>query len=80
MIFLAFSQDDTRVCFNVSIIDDNIHEQDKVFFAKINTSDSQVILSPHFTNITIESDDGMHYKQFLEKFYCIFCCEPTLTI
>ena len=79
-IFLTFSQDDTRVCFNVSIIDDNIHG---VFFVNITTSDPQVTLSPHLTNLTIKSDDGialMNYKQFPyldpEKFYSIFYCEP----
>ena len=58
MIFLIFSQNDTRVCFNVSIIDDNIHEQDEVFFVKITTSDPQVILSPRQTNLTINDNDG----------------------
>ena len=59
MIFLTFSQKNTRVCFNVSIKDDNIHEGDEVFFVNITTSDLQVTLSPRFTTLTIKSDDGI---------------------
>ena len=47
------------MCFNVSIIDDDIQEQDEVFFANITASDLQVILSPRLTILTIESDDGI---------------------
>ena len=59
IISLTFSQDDTQMCFNVSIIDDNIYEQDEVFFANLTTNDSKVTLSPHLTNLTIKSDDGI---------------------
>ena len=59
MTFLTFSQNDTRVCFNVSIIYDNIQEQDEVFLANITTSDPQVILSQPLTTLTIKSDDGI---------------------
>ena len=71
MIFLTFSQNETRVCFNVSIIDDNIHEEDEVFFINITTSDPLVILSQPLTTLAIKSDDGMAklFKQFPEKFH-----------
>ena len=59
IINLTFSQDYTRVCFNVSIIDDNIHEQDEFFLVIITTSDPQVTFSSRLTNLTIKSDDGI---------------------
>ena len=77
------------MCFNVSIIDDNIYEQDEVFFANITTSDPQITLSPNLTTLTIEFDDGIannvnynnyYYKQFpfldAEKFHSMIYCEP----
>ena len=54
IVILTFSPDDDQKCFNVSITDDSIHEEDEVFFANITTSDPQIILSQPMANLTID--------------------------
>ena len=56
---LTFSQNDTRVCFNVSIIDDSIHEGFEDIYVEIITSDPQVILTLANLTLSIEDNDGI---------------------
>ena len=68
------------MCFDVSIIDDDIHEGDEIFFVNITTSDLQVTLSPHLATLTIKSDDGIanNIKKLVPAEKLIYCEPPTI--
>ena len=48
----------TRECFDVSILDDNINEPEKKFLLMLTTGDPQINLSPNTVIITIIDNDG----------------------
>ena len=54
---LTFSLDNIRVCFNVSIIDDDMDEPEESFLVNITTDDPQVILFPMTTILNVVDDD-----------------------
>ena len=58
-----FLRDNTRHCFNVSILDDDINEPEKEFLVMLTTSDSHVDLSPNMATITIIDNDGKYQFQ-----------------
>ena len=57
---LTFSQDTTLVCFNVTILDDFINEEDEFFTISLTTTDQNVTLSQDSINIKIKDDDGTY--------------------
>ena len=56
---LTFAPRMLQDCFNVTIMDDNLYENQKELFSKITTTDTQVTISPMITVITIIDNDGM---------------------
>ena len=58
-----FSNDNTRVCFDVDILDDDISEPEKKFLLMLNTGDPYVNLSPDTAVITIIDNDGKYRFQ-----------------
>ena len=62
-ITFTFSKDNTRQCFNVSILDDDINEPEKTFLVMLTTGDPQVTLSPDTATITIIDDEGKYQFQ-----------------
>ena len=59
IIELTFSPRIRQVCFNTTIIDDNLYENPEEFFANITTADTQVVISSMTTVLTIFDNDGM---------------------
>ncbi len=45
-------------CVNISIISDSIVEDDEMFSLHLGTNDPDVLLSPVYANVTIQSDDS----------------------
>ena len=76
-----FSRDNTRQCFDVGILDDDINEPEKKFFVMLNTGDPQVTLSPNTATITIIDNDGKYQSvtrsSYLEQheLMCYNCVE-----
>ena len=64
---LTFAAGMLQVCFNVTIIDDDLYENPEEFFANITTTDTQVTISPMTTVITIIDNDG---KKDKSSVYC----------
>ena len=64
-IALTFSPRTRQECFITTIIDDNLYESPEEFFANITTADTQVVISPMTTVVTILDNDGkitwIHY-------------------
>ena len=56
----TFSKDNTRECFTVDILDDNINEPEEIFFLMLTTGDPQVNLSPDTVIITVIDNDGKY--------------------
>ena len=56
---LIFSASVTRICRNVSSVDDDILEEDEDFILTLNTTDSSVNLNPDEAIVTITDDDRM---------------------
>ena len=46
------------LCVNISIEDDQILEDEEVFFVQLTTNDIQVVLSRPLSNVTILDNDG----------------------
>ena len=48
------------MCVNVSIIDDDVYEDDETFHVTVSTDDVQVIIEPEqeIGNVTIIDEDG----------------------
>ena len=65
IIELTFSPKIRQNCFNTTIIDDNLYEYAEDFFVNITTADSQFVISPMITVLTILDNDGkktwIHY-------------------
>ena len=59
----TFSKDNTRQCFNVGILDDDVVEPEKTFLVMLNTGDPQVTLLPDTATITIIDNDGKYQFQ-----------------
>ncbi len=55
---LTFDSSRLRVCFNVTILDDDRFEFDEDFVVNITTTESQVTLDPISTVVMINDDDG----------------------
>ena len=51
----------TRMCFNISVVDDNIYENPEDFFINLDTEDPSVDVDPDRQNGTAEitDNDGM---------------------
>ena len=68
------------MCFNVSILDDDIEESEEYFLVMITSGDPQVKLSPSTTALTILDDDAVEPptcpvgRIFLE---CGSACPPS---
>ena len=60
---LVFSPGVDRVCFNVSIINDNRYELNEDFFVNLTTTDPQVDISPITAVVTIMDDDSKWFSQ-----------------
>ena len=58
-----FSKNNTRMCFDVDIFDDDISEPEHKFFLMLTTGDPQVNLSPNTTVITTIDNDGKYQFQ-----------------
>ena len=56
---LIFSASVTRICRNVSSVEDDILEEDEDFTLTLTTTDGSVNLNPDEANVTIIDDDGM---------------------
>ena len=57
-VTLTFTPQMTRLCFNVSIVNDDNYELAEEFFVNITTTEDFVDLSPMFTVMTIIDDEG----------------------
>ena len=62
---LTFTSTKTRVCINISIVDDQLVEEDESFFVSLRFSEApggdQVLLGkPNTTTVTIMDDDGTY--------------------
>ena len=57
---ITFSAGLTRMCFNISVVNDNIYEDPEDFFINLDTEDSSVDVAPERRNGTAEitDDDG----------------------
>ncbi len=55
---LTFSPGMSRVCFNVTILDDDRYELNEDLFVNITTSDPQTDINPMSAIVTIEDDEG----------------------
>ena len=57
---ITFSADLTRMCFNISVLNDNIHEVPENFFIGLDTEDTSVNIDPTRQNgeAVILDDDG----------------------
>ena len=51
--------DSSRQCVTFTILDDDIFEDNEVFFGILSTIDEDVILNPATVTITILDDDGI---------------------
>ena len=56
---LTFAPRMLQDCFNVTIMDDDLYENQKELFSNITTTDTQVTISPILTVITIIDNDDM---------------------
>ena len=63
---LTFSKDNTRQCFDVYILDDDLNEPEEILFVILTTDDPQVTLSSDKTTITILDNDGKYQFQAAE--------------
>ena len=59
----TFSKDNTRVCYDVDILDDDISEPAKKFLLMLTTGDPQINLSPDTAVITIIDNDCKYQIQ-----------------
>ena len=75
-VFLSGSTRKDVICINISIIDDQIYDDEQTFILLLTTEDSQVILGPPSALITIiDQDDGTNFRVVLilyEIFATIF--------
>ena len=55
---LTFSASETRICRNVTSVEDDILEEDEAFLLTLTTSDNTVILRPREATVTILNDDS----------------------
>ena len=55
-----FSKDNTRMCFNVDILNDNVNEPEKIFQVVLTTGDPQITLSPDTAVIIIIDNDSKY--------------------
>ena len=62
------------MCFNVSILDDEIYEEEENFLVMLTTGDPQVKLSPSTANIIIVDNDCLEGMVFKE---CGSACPPS---
>ena len=56
----AFKPRDSEVCWDISILDDTLYEEDESFLALLSTGDSSADIDPsqHNTTIIIMDTDG----------------------
>ena len=55
---LVFTNTSSTQCFNITIIDDDIHENNEELFINLTTTAPAVTLDPHFFILTIEDEDS----------------------
>lgn len=53
-----FTPNQTRHCFNVTIINDSNYEDREEFYVNLTTTDETVSLSPKFVVIVLDDDDS----------------------
>ena len=70
----TLSQAVTRACFNISILDDEIVEEEENFLVTITTGDPQINLSPSSTKLIIVDNDCLEGTVFKE---CGSSCPPS---
>ena len=58
--------DNTRQCFDVYILDDDLNEPEEILFVILATDEPQVTLSPHKATIAILDNDGKYQFQTAE--------------
>ena len=75
MTFTLF-KDNTRECFNVDILDNDISEPEEKFLVMLATGDPQVDLLPDTATITIIDNDGKYQFQEAEfiRPKCVYYC------
>ncbi len=57
---LVFDSTTSRVCVNISTLDDSIYEDSEVFDVNVDTGDPNVIVAPDTGEITIRDVDGIN--------------------
>ena len=75
---LTFSPGVDRVCFDVSIIDDNRYELNEDFFVNLTTSDPQVDINPMTAVVTILDDESKYFYKL--SVLWIYACELKVTM
>ena len=70
----TFSRNVIQVCFNVSILDDEMNEEEENFLVTITTGDPQVNISPSTATLTIVDNDCLEGMVFKE---CGSACPPS---
>ena len=69
---LTFTSTKTRACINISIVDDQLVEENESFFVSLRFSEApgreQVLLGkPNTTTVTIMDDDGTYDERMHEN-------------
>ena len=57
---LTFSASDTRICRDVTLVDDTTPEDDEDFTLTLTTTDVNVMLTPNEATVTISDNDSKH--------------------
>ena len=64
-VVLTFTPMETRLCYNVSIRNDDISEDSEDFLVGLSTTDASVDLTPSTARITIvDENDGNNYLHY----------------
>ena len=57
---LIFDRNNTEFSIAIDILDDQVHELNKIFFGRFSTANKDVVLQPQETRVRIADNDGIH--------------------